>query len=87
MRIFFLTIVFLFGCRKEEYTLDKPRTVNLYPGYLVKAQGEILWFPSPPLYDHESAKWLGRNPILVSSCIADPWPYTEGDQKSIMRVE
>lgn len=91
MKTFILVLVILFFCaccstesKKQEYT-TKTQTISLYPGYLAKSNGVISWFPQKPtFYDNN---WIGESSVSVSSCIADPWPYTEGDISTIMKLE
>ncbi len=66
------------------YTKNTQSSVFLYPGYLVKEAGRLFWYPEKPEF---SNRWDRANSIEVTSCIFDPWPYTEGGEKFIMKVE
>lgn len=91
MRTFFIIIAFLLsGCcdsTKKEMYVSHSASVPLYPGYLAKADGRILWFPAKPEFDHEEARWVGNSFVEVTSCIADPWPYGPGGASCIIKTD
>jgi hypothetical protein len=78
----FLCLLFS-GCENKQTSYAK---INLYPGYIAKSQGNVIWFPQEPKYD-EINGWVGDNPVVVSSCIADPWPFSSGGTEFLIRVD
>jgi hypothetical protein len=78
MRLLLLLSLVIAGCETKNYTVKKPNSIPLYPGYVVKSQGVIIWFPSQPYYDEDSQMWIGENGVNITSCIADPWPSDGG---------
>lgn len=90
LRICLLLFLILLGCNNNVKTYTKvehQNKISLYPGYLAKSKGVIRWFPQIPEYDDNLNDWAGENSVPVSSCIADPWPYTEGNKASLLKVE
>lgn len=88
MRIFIITALILSGCQaspKKEIYVSRSASVPLYPGYLAKSQGKILWFPAKP--EFKGSRWVGNSFVEVTSCIADPWPYGPGDSSCIIRTD
>jgi hypothetical protein len=69
----------------ETETKDQT-TIPLYPGYVAKAQGIIMWFPVPPEFDERAQAWTGKGAVEITSCIADPWPGGPGGEESHMAV-
>lgn len=66
------------------YTKNVQSSVSLYPGYLVKDSGRLYWFSEKPEF---IGHWDKKNSVEVTSCIFDPWPYGEGGEKFITKVE
>jgi hypothetical protein len=75
----------LAGCGAEPETKDRT-TIPLYPGYVAKAQGIIMWFPVPPEFDERAQAWTGKGAVEITSCIADPWPEGPGGAKAFIRI-
>lgn len=87
MRKFFILLVLLFGCnnQKQQFTRQENQ-INLYPGYVAKSKGRILWFPEQPKFSTKSGEWIGTNSTEVTSCVFDPWPSTPGNQESLIKI-
>lgn len=67
--------------------VPQPETsIPLYPGYVAKAQGRIVWFPTPPVFDERADAWKGQGAVEITSCIADPWPEGPGGAKAFIKI-
>lgn len=93
MNKFLATIILFLGCcpnypKMVENTRQHQSDTGifLYPGYVAKADGRIIWFPAMPEFDHENSRWVGNNSVEITSCVADPWPYGPGGAKSLMKI-
>lgn len=62
-------------------------TVSLYPGFLTKSQGKIVWHAILPKFDQSNDEWLGVNSIEITSCIHDPWPHTSGGKNCVVELK
>jgi len=87
-----ILVLFLGCCSNSPKIVEKTsqRQTNpgipLYPGYVAKSAGRIIWFPAMPEFDHENSRWVGNNSVEITSCVADPWPYGPGGAKSLMKI-
>lgn len=92
MRFLILVLALVLGCCSNPKIAENTSQhqtnpgISLYPGYVAKSAGTILWFPTKPEFDHENTCWVGENSVEITSCIADPWPYGSGDAKSLMKI-
>jgi|688.fasta_scaffold25606_14 hypothetical protein len=68
----------------SEY-VNKTSEVSLYPGYLIKEKGRIFWCSKRPILN--DGGWAKINPIEVTDCVFDPFPYTSGDEKSLLEIK
>jgi hypothetical protein len=81
-RALVLSTILLAGCgAKPDQT-----SIPLYPGYVAKAQGRIVWFPTRPEFDEQEEAWRGHGAVEITSCIADPWPEGPGGAKAFIRI-
>lgn len=55
-------------------------SIFLYSGYLTKYEGKICWHPQLPDFDKFN------DGICITSCIHDPFPYTQGGKECILEV-
>lgn len=63
----------------------KTSSFCLYPGYLTKENGRIYWTEQAPV--RQNNKWVKTNSVDVTNCIFDPFPYTSGDQNSVLCID
>jgi hypothetical protein len=68
----------------SEY-VHKTSEVSIYPGYLVKEKGRLFWCSKKPVLN--DGGWAKINPIEVTDCVFDPFPYTSGDEKSLLEIK
>lgn len=61
-------------------------SISLYPGYLTKLNGKILWHPQKPIFDEFNNDWNRNKSVDVTGCIFDPWPFTQGDQDLLLEI-
>lgn len=86
-KIAFCFLILMLGCsvQKSKYTKQE-NEITLYPGYIAKSNGKILWFSDQPEFNTETQEWVGPSSVNITSCIADPWPYTTGSSQSLMKI-
>jgi hypothetical protein len=85
MKYSLIIALLLAGCAAKTETKDRA-SIPLYPGYVAKAQGIIMWFPVPPEFDERAQAWTGKGAVEITSCIADPWPEGPGGEEAHMAV-
>lgn len=66
---------------------SKSSTIFLYPGYITKTNGKILWHSQKPVFDEENEQWINLKAVDVTNCIHDPWPAETGGEKLILEVK
>lgn len=71
--------------RKLSQQTAKTSSFCLYPGYLTKENGRVYWTEQAPV--RQNNKWIKTNGVDVTDCIFDPFPYTSGDQNSILCID
>jgi len=69
----------------ESY-LSKNSSVCLYPGYLTKLNGQILWHPQKPGFNDINSDWNKDKSVDVTGCIFDPWPFTQGNKDLLIEI-
>lgn len=80
MRNLLLLCILCLGCSRP------PDSIQLYPGYVVKSQGRIMWFPVHPEFDEREGMWSGQGAVEITSCISDPWPDEPGGKDAFVEV-
>lgn len=68
----------------SEY-LQQTTDISLYPGYLLKENGRLFWCSNKPVLN--DGGWTKINPVEVTGCVFDPFPYTSGDEKSLIEIK
>lgn len=62
----------------------KTSSFCLYPGYLTKENGRIYWTEQAPVRQND--KWIKTNSVDVTDCIFDPFPYSQGDENTTIKI-
>lgn len=62
----------------------KTSSFCLYPGYLTKENGRIYWTETSPVRQND--KWIKTNSVDVTNCIFDPFPYSQGDENTTIKI-
>ncbi len=70
-----------------ESSLNKNSSICLYPGYLTKVNGKILWHPQKPTFNLIIDDWEKDKSVDVTGCIFDPWPFTQGNQDLLLEIK